>query len=152
MTITKPDPNTIHLGGPKLVVNDYNASAAITPGMLVELHNSSGIKVRKNASATEMAAIAVALEQIEMNKTVDDDYAADDLVKMAFLGIGSTFWGLIASGQNIAPCALLQSAGDGTLKAASPTTAAGGVARFQSVEDETKNVTELTRIRVQVIS
>ena len=150
MSITQRRPNTIHLAGPKTTVNDYAASAQITPGMLVEMHNSSGLKVRPNGSATEIQAIAVALEQIEMNKTVDDVYAIGDLVKFAFLAPGSTFWGIIPSGQNITQGALLQSNGDGKLKAATATTQAAGLGRFQAL-DSPGAVTADTRVRAQVI-
>lgn len=151
MALTRKNPNTIHLGGPKVLVDEYVASAAITPGYLVEQHSDSGtLKWRKNASATEQVTLAVALDQPEFNLGIDDDYAAGDLVKAAFLAPGSVFYGLIPSGQNIAVGALLQSNGDGKLKAASATTAAANVAKFQSL-DAPGSVTADTRLRVQVI-
>lgn len=151
MSITKLNPNTIWLGGPKHLVNDLVAGVATTPGMIVEMYSDGGVlKIRPNASATEQATIAVALEQAEMNKTVDDAYAIGDLVIAAFLVPGSTFWALIPSGQNIAVGGLLQSNGDGKLKAATSTTAADNLAKFQALE-ASGAVTADTRLRVQVI-
>lgn len=151
MSITKLNPNTVRLGGPKVIVNDLVAGVAITPGYLIEAYSDGGVlKVRPNASATEIAAHFIALEQTEMNKTVDDAYAVGDLVIGAFLAPGSTFWGLIPSGQNIAVGGLLQSNGDGKLKAATATTADANLGKYQALE-ASGAVTADTRIRVQVI-
>jgi hypothetical protein len=151
MAITPRAPNTIHLSGPIHLVVDVPAGEAITPGHLIEMYlDGSTTKWRKNASATEIAAHAVALEQIEFNKTIDDDYVAGDLVRAGFLGVGAVFYPLIASGQDIVKCELLQSAGDGTMKAATATTADAGLGEFQAL-DGPGAVTALTRLRVQVI-
>ena len=151
MAITKRDPNTIHLAGPMIEVEEYVASAAITPGMLVELHDDSGtIKVRPNASATEFQAKTVALEHIALNKTVDDAYAIGDLVKVGYMGCGSVFWGLIPSGQNISGAELLKSNADGKLQSAGTTTAAANLGIMQSLSAPGA-VTADTRLRVQFI-
>lgn len=151
MAISLRAPNTIHLSGPITVVADVPAGEAITPGHQVEFYSDAGtLKVRKNASATEIAIHAVALEQIELNKTIDDAYAAGDLVKVGILGPGSVWYALIASGQNISMAELLQPAGDGTMKSATATTAAANLGKTQSLT-EAGAVTALTRIRAQVI-
>ena len=151
MAITQGTPRVVHLAGPKTEVNDLRSSAIITPGYLVEMHDDSDeLKWRSNASATEQVAIAVALDQPELNKGVDDTYAAGDLVRAAFLAPGSVFWGLIPSGQDISFAELLQSNGDGLLKTAGTTTAAANTAKFQSL-DAPGSVVVATRIRVQVI-
>lgn len=117
MAITRYSPNTIWLGGERVDVNDVVASEAITPGHLIERFNSSGTpKFRKHATAGGKTAPIIALDQSMMNKGVDDAYAADDLVDAAVGMNGSTFWALIASGQNIAAGEQLESAGDGTLR------------------------------------
>jgi hypothetical protein len=151
MALTRKAPNTIHLGGPKVVVNEYVASAAITPGYLIELHSDSGtLSWRKNASATEQVTIAVALDAPMFNEGIDDDYADGDLVEAAYLQPGSVFYGLIPSGQDIAVGDFLQSNGDGLLKEATATTATANVAKFQSL-DAPGSVTAETRLRVVVI-
>jgi hypothetical protein len=151
MAITKKEPNTVHLAGPKVLINDLAAGGAITPGFLVEMYDDSGVnKWQANSGADEIVPLAVALEQDEMNKTIDDDYAAGDLCKVAFLGPGSVFYGLIASGQDIANGDLLQSNGDGYLKAATATTATAALGKFQSLDNPGAVVAD-TRLRVQVI-
>lgn len=142
----KRAPNTIHLAGPITYVNDIVAIETITPGMLVEYHDDSGtLKWGVHDSADEPVHRAVALEQIEFNKGIDDAYAAGDLVKVGVLVPGSQFYGIIPSGQNITQGARLQSNGDGKLKAA-----ATGEVAFVAVESPGA-VTADTRIRVEVL-
>lgn len=157
MSIPKNDPNTIYLGGGlpggegATVVNEYIAGVAITPGMLIELYNDGGkMKLRPHASAGAVVAPWVATEQIQWNLTVDDPYAINDLVNSVHLRKGSTFWGLVPSGQDISGGEFLQSNGDGKLKSASATTTDANVAQFQSL-DNLGAVTEDTRCRVLVV-
>lgn len=147
MSITRYDPNTIFLGGTRTQVNDLAAGAAITPGHLIERYVPSGSinRWRKHATAGGATAAAVATNQSMINKGVDDDYAAGDLVEASILGKGATAWMLIASGQNIAFGQKLESAGDGTLRAL-----ASGTALFTAIESK-PTVTVLTRIRVEAI-
>lgn len=146
------NPNTIFLADGDNEVNDLVAGEAITPGHLIEVYAASaGVnKWRKNSSATEYAALAVALDQPELNMGVDDAYAAADKVRARFLDAGDVFWGLVPSGQTIANGDLLQSNGDGTLKKATATTADANLGRLQAL-DNLGAVTTLTRCRVQVI-
>ena len=113
MAITKEQPRTIHLGGEITEVNDISASGVITPGMLIE--RNAG-QYRAHATAAGAVAQPVfALNQSELNKGVDDDYAASDLVHAAVGHPGSTFWALIGV-VNATDGAALESAGDGTLQ------------------------------------
>ena len=144
MAITRNDPGTIFLGGPRTVVNDLAASEAITPGMLVEKFNNAGVWRVKKHSLTSAAGSQYATEQSMLNKEVDDAYAANDLVETSIGAPGSTFWALIASGQTIVFGNALESAGDGTLKVFSAGTKIANAL-------ESKTATALTRIRVEVI-
>lgn len=155
MTIERRAPNTVLLftGGPRVIDNEHVASEAITPGHLIEpvpAQASDALTYRKNASASEILVLCVALEQSHLNLGVDDAYASGDLVTACYLKTGDIFWGLLPSGQNIQVGEYLQSNGDGTLKSASATTAAANVAKLQSL-DNLGAVTSLTRVRVQVI-
>lgn len=159
MAITKINPRTIHLGGPLTVVagddsdglGTHVASAAITPGMLVEQHADSGdLKWRPHGTDSEQVTLAVALNEPHLNHGIDTAYAIGDLVSVGFLGPGSVFYGIIPSGQDISVGEFLQSNGDGKLKTASATTATANVAKFQSL-DAPGSVTADTRLRVQVI-
>lgn len=154
MAVTANPPNTIYLGGGDgaggesgiTYVNDMQAVEAITPGMLLEMHDDGGTRgwgVHDTAD-DPVVPVAVALEQIFMNQGVDDAYADGDLVYAGVLQPGSQFWAIIPSGQDIAIGDRLQSNGDGKLKAA-----AGGDVRFVSHTDSGA-VTVDTRIVVEV--
>lgn len=145
MAITQKDPNTIWLGGPRTEINDLAASEAITPGhLLVRFNNAGVVRLKKHATAGGAAVKLVATEQSMLNKGVDDAYAANDLVEASEFGTGASAWMFIASGQTIVPGDLLESAGDGTLRAL-----ASGVALFSALE--AKTATALTRIRVEAV-
>jgi hypothetical protein len=126
MAITKRNPHTALLTPESdLLIWDadhatgietYQASAAITPGMTVELHDNSGeLNWRPTASDTELMTPAVAVERTETNQTIDDDYAIGATVKVAWLRAGSVIYGIIPSGQDISDSEFLQSNGDGKL-------------------------------------
>jgi hypothetical protein len=117
MAITKRDPNTILLGGDWTLVNDIAASEAITPGMLVELGTSAGVNRWKKHATAAAACHAVAKDMPMLNKGIDDNCAIGDLIEVIEGKPGATFYGLIASGANIAFGALLESAGNGKLRA-----------------------------------
>lgn len=145
MTITRRDPNTIWLGGPRTELNTEAAEEALTPGQLVERHNNAGVwRWRKHATAGGDCARQVVTEANMLNKGVSDAYAIGDLVEVSQGAGGTNFWMFIASGQTITFGQRLESAGDGTLRAL-----ASGVALFQALESKT--ATALTRIRVEVI-
>ena len=159
MSIAKRNPNTILLHGPAIkwdanqgdAVGTYLASAAITPGWLIEIHDNSSVAAwRPHGTASEQVSTAVALDRPENNDTIDTDFAIGDTVPAAWLSPGAVFYGVIPSGQDISPGELLQSNGDGKLKVASASTATANVAKFQSL-DLTGAVTADTRLRVVVI-
>jgi hypothetical protein len=150
MTITRFNPNTVFLGGDRgnrpNIINDLAASETITPGHLIERFNNAGvIRFRKHAVAGGGGGI-VALDHPMANKSVDDTYAANDLVEAASLSPGEVAWMFIASGQTIVAGNKLESAGDGTLRIL-----ASGVALFVADESKTAAFTGLTRIRAERI-
>jgi hypothetical protein len=147
MPITRYDPNTIFLGGKRVQINDLTAGVVIRPGHLVERYVPSGSinRWKPHATAGAPAAKAVATDQSMGNLGVDNDYAIGDLVEVSVLEPGGTAWMLIASGQNIAYGARLESAGDGTLR-----TLAAGTALFVAIEAK-PTVATLTRIRVEAL-
>ncbi len=150
MAITKRPPNTIAISPSQIpaerIRNDLAAAESITPGMLVQLHDDSGaLKWGVHDSADDPAARAVALDEIELNHGVDTAYAAGDLVKVGYLYPGDRFYGVIPSGQDITQGALLQSNGDGKLKAY--TSGPGGFVAASSPG----SVTQDTRLYVEVL-
>jgi len=156
MSITKLNPNKILLAADEdaRIINDTDyclAGVAVTPGMLVEFYdNASAINVRPNASATEQCAKMVAVNSPELNVGIDTAYAIGDLVPVHPLEVGDIIYGIVPSGQNITMGGLLQSNGDGKLKAATATTQDAGLGWLQALET-TGAVTADTRIRAQVI-
>lgn len=153
MSVTYQVPRTIILAShPDLViVGDLVASAAITPGMLVEKFSDAGVlKVRANSSATEIPEMSVLLNNPERNQGIDDAVAALDLVDVWMLQVGDVFYGIVPSGQNIAVGDLLQSNGDGKLKEATASTSDANLGKFRSLS-ALGAVTSDTRCRVERI-
>jgi len=158
MSITKNRPNTILLGGglpgaqgAGSVVNEYSTGVITTPGMLVEKYTvSDKIKIRPHSVAGDVAAPMVAVEKIEWNKGVDDTYAVGEMMNYVHLRKGSTFWGIVPTGNTVTAGTFLQSNGDGKLKVATATAAAANVARFQSLENIGLTAAD-TRCRVEVL-
>lgn len=126
--------NTVHIGGDYMKINDRVCGPdPITPGMIVELFDDSGVdKWRPHSSVAGIPSRYVALEKLGYG--VDDTYAADDLMLVAAYYPGGMFWGLFPSGQSIANAQGLQSNGDGMLRDASDDTAGTNVAAYKSKE------------------
>jgi hypothetical protein len=147
MAITRLNPNTVFLGGPRQDINDLAAGAAITPGHLIERYVPSGTinRVRVHSTAGGAGPRLVAIERSSANKGPDDAYAIGDLVDAVALTGGSSAWMFIASGQNITHGQKLESAGDGTLRAL-----AAGVCLFTALETSGA-VVATTRLRVEAV-
>jgi hypothetical protein len=146
MSITRLNPNTIFLGGERIQVNDLACSEVVTPGQIVERFNNGGIiRWRKNTIVTGNLPCAVACEHSMANKGVDDTYAANDLVEVSIVQPGGSFWGYIASGQNIVAGNQLQTVSGGTLAIYS-----SGSLVATALENKA-NVNVLTRIRCEAV-
>jgi len=148
-------PNTVLLSprDKSFIYDNIPAGEAdIRPGMLVEPFNNSGVLAwRKSSAAAGQTSMFVALEQDIQNLPIDTPYAIDSEMPVASIPIGGRWWGLIASGQNIAR-GPLQSAGDGTVKAATATTATANVYHFHALESSGGTVNALTRIRIMRVA
>lgn len=142
--ITKLDPWTIWLGGPKTEVNDLAAGVVITPGMLCQRYVPSGTinRVRPHATAGGGGPKLIAVEHSMANKSVNDDYQVNDLVELIACAGGTTAWAWVPSGANIAFGALLESNGDGTLRA-------GTTVPLFSALESINATSGRTRIRVE---
>lgn len=146
MAITRLDPNTIYLGGPKTVFGDLAASEAITPGMLMERFASGTVNRLRKSTLTDKQNRLYALDHSMANKGVDDAYAANDLVEGLVAEPGTTVWALVASGANIAFGQGLSDAGNGKLKAVG----AGIVIAFALEKKDNSAGPGDARIRVEV--
>lgn len=143
---TRYSPNTIWLGGPRTVVNHIPASEAIMPGMLIEVTNSGGLPAYRKAATADSEGSTYATEQAHFNLTVDDAYAANDIVEASVGVPGSYFWALIGSGQSVVNGATLGNAGTGYLKAATTKV----IARAAETKDNTAGP-GAARIRIEVV-
>lgn len=141
MAVTRYDPNTIYLGGKIIRVNDITASEAMTPGHLIE---RAGGQYQLHTAAAA-GPLTLALDAPEMNKGVDDDYAAGDLVWAGVLPAGSTGWAWLASGENVSDGDLLESGGSGMFVAL-----ASGVALARAIEDKDTTAGD-ARLRVEAV-
>lgn len=90
------------------------AAAAITPGMLIELTSADTVQAHSNSG--QNALIMFACEDEGQGKSVDDNYAAADKVKVWIPGRGDQVNAILVDGQNIAIGDFLESNGDGKLK------------------------------------
>jgi len=138
----------------ELIVNRYPAGedGLIKPGHLIEQfnHNTLGMAWQRNSSATNMPQMMVALPMDIVGQGIDTPYVLGDNLVAHPLHSGMVFYGILPSGQNITRGDKLQSNGDGNLKAASPVTAAGGVAKF--IAQETIGPINVpTRVRAMVL-
>lgn len=141
MAITRYDPNVIHLGGHITKVGDVPAAEAITPGHLIE--RAGGEYALHTAAAA--GPLTLALDSPYANKTIDDAYAAGDLVPAGIFPSGSSGLAWLASGENVTDGDLLESAGSGMLAAL-----ASGVALARALEDK-DTTTGDARIRVEAV-
>lgn len=130
--MAKANPDVILLKGEAELREEFPLEAlavcldnegAITPGMLVEVTTSN--TVRPHSTSAGVAApvrfadtgLNFAPDSLTMGG-IDDDYDTDgQAVKIFIPNAGAMINALLAVGQNVANQALLESNGDGTLKA-----------------------------------
>jgi len=133
----------IKLKGQPQQSEEYSASVAITPGMLLEVESAGTVKPHSSADAA--VAPIFALEREEMGKDIDTAYAIGDCVKSGHFGPGMRVNALIPSGQNLARGAYVQSNGNGMVKAIASGTRLGWVV------EATGAVTETTRCIIELV-
>jgi hypothetical protein len=134
----------IALMGQPLQNEDAAAAAAITPGMLVSV-NGSGLWI-PHGTALAAAARNFAMERDEMGKDMDTPYAIGDTVKVGAFSQGMRVNALIATGVNAAVGALLESAGNGTLRVLTT-----GVALARALEAVNNASGSNARLRVEIL-
>jgi len=110
--------NTIKIKKYSDNVEEMKASAAITPGMLVEIYNSGGTPLVRKHSKDDgwVGPIKFALEDELQGKGIADDYAADDMVQIWTPYRGDWVYALLADGENVSIGDKLTSNGDGFLQ------------------------------------
>jgi hypothetical protein len=153
MTLLQNPPNTIWLAGNATEDGNIAAAAAITPGMLIELFTVSGASVVSRwrpSTLTGQASNTFAMQQVMLNKGVDDVYAIGDLVQAGIAAPGCIIWGLIPSGAVVLKGAPLSDNGNGMFKAASGVTNARA---YETVDNTTggKAINGAARMRVEFL-
>jgi hypothetical protein len=125
------------------------ASAALSPGHLIE-RISTG-KVRKHATAGGVSLRMFAIEDSLIGKTIDDAYAADDIVRHVIASPGDVVYAILKAGQSVVIGDDLVSNGDGTLIKRVPATHTD-MTSIVAKADETLDATALgdTHMQVQV--
>ncbi len=106
--------NTIKLKKYVDINVEYKASAALSPGHLIELHTDG--KVRKHAASAGPVLPMFALEDELRGRTIDEAFATDDPVQCWVVVRGEEVYAVLAHGEIITIGNFLMSAGDGTLK------------------------------------
>lgn len=135
------DERVVILRGEPIIDEKLEASASITPGMLVEIASGA---LRPHASSASFAARIFALERDELGDDIDEAYDVGDTVKACYPAPGDRINAIIPSGQNISMGARVESNGDGKVKAG--TTAAIGIAA-----EDSGAVTVDTRLAIIII-
>lgn len=106
--------NLIQVIGRPVIDEQQQASAAFSPGHLVEIDT---LKWRKHSSAAKNHMRSVAMQREERGLTVTDAYATNDNAKVGFFGPGMVCQILLKSGvAAVLGETYLESAGDGTLQ------------------------------------
>lgn len=109
-------PKTIALKG-DFIRKEGEASAAITPGDLIEFGGSADVRV--HATVGGQARRAFALENDLIGKGIDDAYAAGDLVQYGVFVPGAEVYARLAAGETCSKGDALESAGNGRLQVSS---------------------------------
>lgn len=144
--------NRIALSG-ELVLIEEPAAGAITPGMLL-LMDATGDLVAHSA-AGDLAEKMFALEDSLQGNTIDDDYAADDLVRAGIFEPGAVVLALLADGESTAIGDFLMSDGAGALAVDDGSTYERGAAVAVALEavdmSDSSTVDPSPRIRVRIL-
>lgn len=145
--------NTIKLKKYTDIINEYEASAVIIPGQLVQL-DSDG-KVKPHATAGGLAEKAFALEDELQGKGIDDAYAIGDRVQVWNTRPGDEVYALLnpsATAVNITIGDFLESAGNGSLQKYGTVSATATLPPIAiALEALTTDTTNAKRIKVRIV-
>lgn len=156
--LVKNLPNKIHLAGLGEIegsssgdsVDGYEAGATITPGFLVEKFDTAGKRRwRAHSNAAGIPPKTFALNQVYLDKGVDDLILAGEGLDVLQAQAGTVVWGILESGATGEPGTELESAGNGKFQDSAVVTAAAGLALFVCL-DSVGTVGADTRIAIEV--
>lgn len=107
--------NTVTLKAYSNIIAEYEASAALSPGMLVEPVPGAAT-IRKHATEGGNAVPMFAIEDALQGKGLEDAYAATDIVRVWIPNRGDEVYAQLEDEQNIAIGDFLESNGLGYLQ------------------------------------
>ena len=107
--------NTVKIKKYSDVIEEYEAAAALSPGMLVE-PTPGAATIRKHATEGGNAIPMFALEDELQGKGLEDAYVAGDRVQVWIPGRGDVVYAQLEDEQNIAIGDFLESNGSGYLQ------------------------------------
>ena len=107
--------NTIKIKKHADVIEEFEAHATITPGMLLKLNSDNEVYAHDTA-AGNVVPIMFALEDELQGHGIDDDYSAGDQVQVWIPGRGDVVNALLRDEQTITIGELLESDGEGKLQ------------------------------------
>src|SRR4030042_88936 len=82
------------------IIEEYEADAAITPGMLIELNSDEEVKAHATAGGNVLPMFA--LEDELQGHGLEDQFAAGDMVQCWIPNRGEVVYAILADGQNVA--------------------------------------------------
>jgi hypothetical protein len=123
--------------------DEFRAASAVKPGTV--LLQNADTEVAPHSTAGTCYEVIVALHNQKAGKTVDDDWAAGDLVSVIYPAIGDVLAMVLESGQEVAPDDFLTVTNTGTLKVA--TSAEHRLFRAIDTKDGTGSADRLCRVR-----
>lgn len=140
------NPNTIRLIGFDRL-EEGRAGGAITPGDLIAA-TSAGKYVRHGTAGGDCQR-QFALEDALQGRTIDDNYATDELVQIGIAKPGDVCYVWLTAGQKVTPVDYLTSTGNGKLKKA--TGSDFKIAQPLESLDLTSSASPDTRIRARIM-
>lgn len=149
-------PNRIVLAskdGSVHVVEALAGEAGIGPGDLLEV--TSGSALRHNGAAGAVLPVIVALPKwwndSDSSYAIDVDYTSGDVLRAFYPQSGDLVYMWLASGENAAAGAMLQSDGDGALAVLATADATTVLNSIVGRAEEAANATGgLTRVKVRI--
>lgn len=138
----------IALRGDPIVDEQLSASAAITPGDLIEVDTG---QLRRHAGAGLNAQKIFALERDESGQGIDVDYAASDQVKAGWFHSGQRVNAFVEDSATLVIGDALESAGDGSLQLLVTDAATDDTQRDSVVAYSAEALTTSGKTRVKVI-
>lgn len=150
--------NTVSIavyGNPAVELESIVATAAVTPGFLMERASATTVQPHSSAQGSAQTLFAVedkmtggASTTGSFVATVDVPYAVGDKVYMLYARPGDVIWAWLDTGENVTVGTFLVSAGNGNLEAyAGPI---GGPCEVVGAALEAVNAVTASRIQVEI--